>query len=71
VQVVKIAVFALGGVLTGELLVFGLIVGLFMIPGAWAAKWLMKHMPLSVHAALIDAVIILGAATFLWQAVRG
>lgn len=71
VQFVKVAVFALGGVLTGELLVFGLIVGLFMIPGAWAAKWLMKRMPLSVHAALIDAVIILGAATFLWRAVRG
>jgi hypothetical protein len=31
-----------------------------MIPGAFLAKALLRRMPLGVHAALIDAVILAG-----------
>jgi uncharacterized membrane protein YfcA len=70
VHLVKALVFAAGGALTLELFALGLVVGAVMIPGAWAAKWIVKRMPLRVHAALIDAVILIGAATFFLRAVR-
>lgn len=64
----KTAVFGGASVLTGELALLGLVVGIMTIPGAWAARWLLRRIPLKVHAGIIDAVIAIGGVGFLLQA---
>jgi hypothetical protein len=35
---------------------------------AFAARWLMAHIPLRVHTLLMEAVVLIGGAGFLWRA---
>lgn len=65
---VKIAVFGGAAVLTPDLALFGLLVGMMTIPGAWAARWLLGRIPLKVHALIMDGVIAAGGIGFLAQA---
>ncbi len=65
---VKMIVFGSVSVLTRELALLGLIVGIMTIPGAWAARWLLSRIPMKVHAGIIDAVIAIGGIGFLLQA---
>lgn len=67
---VKMIVFGGVSVLTPDLALLGLIVGVMTIPGAWAARWLLQRIPLTVHAGIIDGVITLGGLGFLIQAAR-
>ncbi len=53
---VKMIVFGSVSVLTRELVLLGVIVGIMTMPGAWAARWLLDRIPLTVHAGIIDAV---------------
>jgi hypothetical protein len=39
-----------------------------MTPGAYPAKFLLRHKPLRVHAALIDAVVLAGGGVFRGRA---
>jgi uncharacterized protein len=69
-HVVKMAIFGTASVLTIQQFVLGVVIGIMMIPGAYVARWLIRRMPLSVHASLIDGVIVLGGIGFLAQAYR-
>jgi hypothetical protein len=64
----KMAVFGTAAVLTAELALLGLVVWACMTPGAYPAKFLLRHMPLRVHAALIDAVVLAGGGVFRGRA---
>ncbi len=44
-------VFGSVSVLTRELVLLGLIVGIMTIPGAWAARWLLDRIPLKCMPA--------------------
>jgi uncharacterized protein len=69
-HLVKMIIFGTASVLSLQQLILGLIIGIMMIPGAYVARYLLRRMPLSVHAGLIDAVIALGGVGFLAQALR-
>jgi uncharacterized membrane protein YfcA len=64
----KVALF--GGVarLDAQLAAAGLLIGLATVPGAFVARWLMARIPLKVHALLMEAVVLIGGAGFLWRA---
>ncbi len=66
---VKTVVFASSQILTANLVYLGIIVGLCMIPGTLAAKWLLKRISLGVHSAIIDGVIVVAGLAFLWRAI--
>lgn len=68
---VKIVVFGSAQVLTLELAILGTVVGLCMIPGTFLARWILRRMPLAIHAALVDVVIVLGGLGFLIRALTG
>lgn len=70
VHLVKSIVFGSAAVLSAELTLIGIIIGIVMIPGAYVARALIRRMPLSIHAGLIDAVIVLGGLGFLYRAIR-
>ena len=67
-HIVKTIVFGTTKVLTAHYAMIGILIGLVMIPGAFIARWILQRMPLKVHAAIIDAVIILGGLSFLGRA---
>ena len=68
---IKIVVFGSAQVLTLELAVLGMVVGVCMVPGTFLARWLLQRMPLTIHAVLVDAVIVLGGLGFLVRALMG
>jgi uncharacterized protein len=67
-HLLKMLIFGTSSTLTMQQFALGLMIGIMMIPGAYAARWLIRRMPVSVHSGLIDAVIFFGGVGFLIQA---
>ena len=54
-----------------SLLVKGIIIGLFTIPGAYAGRWVVRRTPIRLHTRFMEVFILCGAAYFLWEAGQG
>ncbi|MGH7879993.1 MAG: sulfite exporter TauE/SafE family protein, partial [Candidatus Binataceae bacterium] len=66
----KISVFALAGVVTVQVVSFALLIGLVALPGAFLAKAFVARMPVHVHAAILDVVVLLGGGVLIFSAFR-
>jgi hypothetical protein len=64
----KLATFGFAGVVTAKVIMVALLIGAMAFPGAFVAKALVKHLPLHLHAALLDAVVIGGGAVMIVNA---
>jgi len=62
IGLVRLAVFGLAGVVTAQVLAFALLIGLIAFPGAFFARALVERMPIHVHTAILDAVVLIGGA---------
>lgn len=69
IGLVKISVFGLAGVLTAQVIAFALLIGFVALPGAFLAKAFVARMPLHVHTAILDAVVLTGGAFMIYGAV--
>jgi hypothetical protein len=47
---------------------FALLIGLTAVPGTFLARALVARLSLTVHTAILDAVVIVGGATMLYGA---
>ena len=65
----KFATFGLAGVVTAQVITVGLLIGVMAFPGAFLAKRLVDRLPLHVHTAMLDAVVIGGGAVMIVNAV--
>jgi uncharacterized membrane protein YfcA len=65
---VRIAVFGIAGVVTAQVLAFALLIGLVAFPGAFLAKAFVERMPVHVHTAILDAVVVIGGAFMVFEA---
>jgi uncharacterized membrane protein YfcA len=70
IGVVKILVFGIAGVITTQVIAFALLTGLVALPGAFLAKAFVERMPVHVHTAILDAVVLLGGVFLVWGALR-
>jgi uncharacterized membrane protein YfcA len=68
--VVKISVFGLAGVITAQVVSFALLIGLIALPGAFLAKAFVERMPVHVHTAILDAVVLVGGVFLIYSAFR-
>jgi hypothetical protein len=68
VGIVKISVFGIAGVITAQVIAFALLTGLVALPGAFLAKTFVERMPVHVHTAILDAVVLLGGIFLVWGA---
>ena len=68
--VVKIAVFGAAGVLTKSVIVIALLVGLVAFPCTFLAKLIVERLPVHVHTAILDAVVIIGGTMMIWGAMK-
>src|SRR5438105_3453724 len=70
IGVVKVAVFGVAGVVGAQVIAFALLIGAVAFPGAFLAKALVDRMPIHLHTAVLDAVVLIGGATLIWRVLR-
>jgi uncharacterized protein len=68
VGIVKIAVFGIAGIVDSKVLAFALLIGAISMPGAFLAKALVDRMPVRMHTAILDAVVLGGGAFMVLSA---
>jgi uncharacterized membrane protein YfcA len=70
IGIVKISVFGFAGVNTAQVIAFALLIGIVALPGAFLAKAFVERMPVHMHTAILDAVVLLGGAFLVYGALR-
>ncbi len=70
IGIVKISVFGLAGVITAQVVAFALLIGFIAVPGAFLAKAFVERMPVHMHTAILDAVVIFGGVFLIISALR-
>jgi len=71
VGIARLSVFGLAGAIGPKVIAFALLIGLVAFPGAFLARAFVAHLPLKVHTAILDAVVLLGGAAMVIGAFRG
>jgi uncharacterized membrane protein YfcA len=56
------------GTITPSLLVYGVAIGVLTIPGAYLARHVIRALSIRTHMHLIDATVLVAAASMLWRA---
>jgi hypothetical protein len=64
-------VFGFAGVMDAQAVAVALLIGAIALPGSYLAKLMVERMPVHVHGALLDAVVIAGGATMAAAAFAG
>jgi len=70
ISLVKLSVFGLAGVVTAQVIAFALLIGIVALPGAFLARAFVERMPVHVHTAILDAVVLLGGVAMVIAAFR-
>jgi len=66
----KLAAFGIAGVVTAQVIMVALLIGCVAFPGAFLAKALVERLPVHLHTALLDAVVIVGGVVMMVHAFR-
>jgi uncharacterized membrane protein YfcA len=67
----RLIVFGLAGVVTAKVLAFALLIGGVAFPGAFLARAFVAKLPIHVHTAILDGVVLLGGALMVFAALAG
>jgi uncharacterized protein len=66
----KVGVFGLAGTLTPQVIVIACLIGVVVFPCTFLAKVVVERLPLHVHTAMLDAVVIIGGVVMIAGAFR-
>jgi uncharacterized membrane protein YfcA len=67
---VKLTVFGFAGVLTAQVIAVALLIGLVAFPGVFLARALVERLPIHIHTAILDAVVVMGGVVMIIGALR-
>jgi len=70
IGVVKIVVFGVAGAISPIVLAVGLVIGCIGFPSTFLAKLIVQRLPVHVHTAMLDAVVIVGGGVMIFGALR-
>lgn len=70
ISIVKVSVFGLAGVLSAQVIAFALLIGIVALPGAFLARAFVARMPVHVHTAILDVVVLAGGVAMVAGALR-
>jgi uncharacterized membrane protein YfcA len=70
IGLMKVVVFGLAGVLTAQVICFALLIGIVALPGAFLARAFVERMPVHVHTAILDAVVLVGGVMMIAAAFK-
>ena len=65
IGIVKIGVFGVFGAVSAKVVAVALLIGCAAFPGAFIAKAIVDRLPLRVHTAILDAVVICGGVLMI------
>jgi uncharacterized membrane protein YfcA len=68
IGLIKIAVFGLAGVVGAQVVAIALVIGVIAFPGAFLAKAVVDRLPIHLHSAILDAVVLCGGAFLVARA---
>jgi uncharacterized protein len=67
---IKLLVFGFAGVITPVVLLIGLVIGATGFCCTFVARMIVERLPVHVHAAMLDAVVIVGGGMMIYGALR-
>lgn len=70
IGLIRITVFGISGVITLQVIALALLMGVIAFPGAFLARAFVERLPLHVHTAILDAVVLIGGAVMIIGAFR-
>jgi uncharacterized membrane protein YfcA len=65
IGLVRFAVFGAAGVATAKVIAVALLIGLATLPGAFLARLIVERLPIHVHTAMLDAVVVIGGVVMI------
>ena len=68
VGVVRLSVFGYAGVISAQVIAFGLLIGAVGFTGAFLARAFVERLPIRVHTAIVDSVVLFGGAIMVYCA---
>jgi len=68
--VIKFSVFAIAGAITPTVLLVGLVIGCVGFPSTFVARLIVERLPVHVHTAMLDAVVLIGGGVMIAGAFR-
>jgi uncharacterized membrane protein YfcA len=68
---VRLTVFGISGVVDTKVLAFALLIGGIAFPGAFLARALVERLPVRLHGAILDAVVLTGGGVLVFRALAG
>jgi uncharacterized membrane protein YfcA len=69
-DVTKAALFQKFSLLSEEIVVTGIVLGVATIPGSAAAAWLVNRMHAHLHVLFIEVLVVIGGLSLLWNSWR-
>jgi len=70
VGVIKFSVFAIAGAIMPTVLLVGLVIGCIGFPSTFVARLIVERLPVHVHTAMLDAVVLIGGGVMILGAFR-
>jgi hypothetical protein len=70
IGVIKLSVFVVAGVINPTVLSIGLLIGAIGFCCTFVARAIVERLPVHVHAAILDAVVIIGGIVMVSSALR-
>jgi uncharacterized membrane protein YfcA len=70
IGVARLSVFGSAGVISAQILAFGLLIGAIGFAGAFLARKFVERLPLHLHTAILDAVVLIGGVVMMVGAFR-
>jgi uncharacterized membrane protein YfcA len=67
----KVVAFGTMELLTRELALIGVLVGVVSVPGVYLARWLLDHTAVHLHTLFVELLIFGGGLSFLWRGIAG
>lgn len=71
IGVIKVSVFGVAGVVDLQVIAIAVLIGLAAFPGAFIAKWLVERLPIHIHTAILDVVVLIGGVAMIARATKG
>ncbi len=65
----KVVAFGTMELLTRELALIGLLVGVVSVPGVYLARWMLEHTSVHLHTLFVEVLIVAGGLSFLWRGI--
>jgi uncharacterized membrane protein YfcA len=65
IGIVRLSVFGAAGVISAQIVAFGLLIGVIGFTGAFLAKAFVERLPVRVHTAILDAVVLVGGTVMV------